>query len=69
MAPLATLIGRSPSVLITEGALFRLIAYSKVPIFCVPTGMIRFCAARALATSWPERPRARIATGSMSIWT
>ena len=28
------------------------------PIFCVPTGVIRFCAASALATSCPERPRA-----------
>ena len=40
-----------------------------MPIFSVPTGVIRFCAASALATSWPDRPRACIAAGSRSIWT
>ena len=45
-------------------------AYSKSPIFCVPTGVIRFCAASALATSWPDRPRACSACGlrSICIW-
>ncbi len=37
--------------------------YSKAPIFSVPAGVIRFCAASALATSWPDRPRACSACG------
>ncbi len=42
--------------------------YSKLPIFWVPTGVIRFCAASALATSCPDRPRACSAVGLRSIW-
>ncbi len=42
--------------------------YSKLPIFCVPTGVIRFCAASALATSWPDSPRACSAVELRSIW-
>ena len=37
--------------------------YSKAPIFWVPTGVIRFCAASALATSCPDSPRACSACG------
>ena len=37
--------------------------YSNWPIFWVPTGVIRFCAASALATSCPDRPRACSAVG------
>ena len=40
--------------------------YSKPPIFCVPTGVIRFCAASALATSWPDRP-ARLQRGGIEV--
>ena len=42
--------------------------YSNSPIFCVPTGVIRFCAASVFATSVPDRPRACSAFGSRSIW-
>jgi len=60
-------LGRLP-IRSVNGELLRLIVYSKPPIFCVPTGVMRFCAASALATSWPERPRACSAFGSRSIW-
>jgi hypothetical protein len=54
------LIGRSPSSAITDGALLSWIVYSRLPIFCVPTGVIRFCARarwrrpvpRARAPAW-----------------
>ena len=36
---------------IIDGASFSWIVYSYVPIFSVPTGVIRFCAANAFATS------------------
>ena len=42
--------------------------YSKLPIFCVPAGVIRFCAASALATSWPTGRAPACAAGSRSIW-
>ena len=41
-----------------SGELLSWMLYSKPPIFWVPTGVIRFCAASALATSCPDRPRA-----------
>ena len=40
--------------------------YSNAPIFCVPTGVIRFWAASALATSCPDRP-ARLQRGRIEI--
>jgi hypothetical protein len=52
------LIGRSASAANAVGALLSWIVYSKLPIFCVPTGVMRFWFASALATSAPERPRA-----------
>jgi hypothetical protein len=67
--PPTTLIGRLPSSLITEGALLSCSVYSRLPIFCVPIGTSRFCAASACATSAPERPRACIAALSWSICT
>ena len=69
MAPLTTLIGRSPSSSILSGELLSWMTYSKPPIFWVPTGVIRFCAASALATSWPDRPRACSACELRSICT
>ena len=67
--PLTTLIGRLPRSAIAEAELFRSSEYSRLPIFWVPIGTIVFCAASALATSRPDRPRACIACGSRSIWT
>ena len=43
-------------------------AYSTLPIFWVPAGVSRFCAASALATSLADSPRACMAAGSRSIW-
>ena len=63
MAPFMLLIGKSPSAEMTGGALLSWIVYSNDPIFWVPTGVIRFWPASALATSWPDRPRACIAAG------
>ena len=38
--PLTVLIGRSLKAAIALGESFRFTVYSKVPIFCVPTGVI-----------------------------
>ena len=51
----------------TDGALLSCTVYSNAPIFCVPTGVIRFWLANALATSCPDSPRACIASESISI--
>ncbi len=51
-----------------SGELLSWMLYSKPPIFWVPTGVIRFCAASALATSCPDSPRACSAGGLRSIW-
>ena len=40
----------------SEGDAFRLTVYSKVPIFWVPTGVMRFWIDRALTTSFAEIP-------------
>jgi len=42
---------------------------SKSPIFCVPIGVIRFCAAERVGDVWPPRPRACMALASRSICT
>ena len=54
--PFTALIGRSLNSLRRFGASFRLIVYSNLPIFCVPTGVIRFCTVRALTTSCAASP-------------
>ena len=46
-----------------SGELLSWMLYSNWPIFWVPTGVIRFCAASALATSCPDSPRACSAAG------
>ena len=68
MAPLAANTGRSASAAKSVGALLSWMAYSKLPIFCVPAGVSRFWAASALATSLADRPRDCMAAGSRSIW-
>ncbi len=42
--------------------------YSKLPIFDVPAGWIRFWAASALVTSWPDNPSDCNFEGLTSIW-
>ena len=68
MAPLAVNTGRSARPAKSTGALLSWMAYSKLPIFCVPAGVNRFWAASALATSLADRPRDCMAAGSRSIW-
>ena len=68
MAPSLLKTGRSARSLKSLTALLRLIAYSKLPIFCVPAGVRMFCATSALATSLADRPRACMAAESRSIW-
>jgi hypothetical protein len=60
---LTVLIGKSPRSSRLEGASLSCTAYSKAPIFSLPTGVIRFWAASALATSCPDRPLACRAVG------
>src|ERR1700730_16416220 len=43
--------------------------YSYSPIFSVPAGVVRFCAASALATSRPVKPRDCNAAGARSKMT
>src|SRR6266478_4735928 len=51
--PLTVLIGRSLKAAMSGGDVFRLTVYSKVPIFWVPTGVMR---------CWIERASCRIGT-------
>ena len=67
--PPTTLIGSLARSLIADGALLSCSVYSRLSIFCVPIGTIRFCAASAAATSCADRPRACIAVGVRSICT
>jgi len=58
-----------PRSSILSGELLSWMLYSKLPIFWVPIGVIRFCAASALATSCPDSPRACNADRLRSICT
>ena len=57
-APSTVLIGRSLSSSMALGLLLSRIVYSLGPSLAVPTGMIWFCSARALPTSWADKPLA-----------
>ena len=61
--PLTDLMGRLSSSSNSRGASLSDTFHSKPPTFWDPTGVIRFCSARAATTSWADRPRACRALG------
>ena len=67
VAPSTTRTGRLFNCSTEPGALLSLTVYCRPPTLAKPAGMIWVCAAIAAATSPADRPRARSASGAMSI--